>query len=205
MAKLRTKSRIYGDLISSWFSFSAEETRKAGGEALYRQVIENNFISRSISANTSDRLIVEEVANHSTRVVPIGDLSSRLNETCHPRGMAFFGSPGDYFDSVAGRHNLRWWMSKAGLNIGLCADTVSGLNRFDEIAGKLMSEARRHANGRLMRSEYTRQVVPGFILTDLIFAVTFTYLFVNVGAALMIRTFDVHTSTIHKIAAGKAA
>jgi hypothetical protein len=29
-----------------------------------------------------------------------------------------------------------------------------------------------------------RQVVPGFILTDLIFAVTFTYLFVIVGAAL---------------------
>jgi len=29
-----------------------------------------------------------------------------------------------------------------------------------------------------------RQVVPGFILTDLIFAITFTYLFVKVGAAL---------------------
>jgi len=29
-----------------------------------------------------------------------------------------------------------------------------------------------------------RQVVPGFILTDLIFAVAFTYLFVKVGAAL---------------------
>ena len=29
-----------------------------------------------------------------------------------------------------------------------------------------------------------REVVPGFILTDLIFAVAFTYLFVKVGAAL---------------------
>ena len=29
-----------------------------------------------------------------------------------------------------------------------------------------------------------RQVVPGFILTDLIFALAFTYLFVKVGAAL---------------------
>lgn len=29
-----------------------------------------------------------------------------------------------------------------------------------------------------------RQVVPGFILTDLVFALAFTYLFVKVGAAL---------------------
>ena len=29
-----------------------------------------------------------------------------------------------------------------------------------------------------------RQVVPGFILTDLVFAIAFTYLFVKVGAAL---------------------
>jgi hypothetical protein len=139
-----------------WFFFSAAETRRSGGEKLYRQVITDNFVNHTVPANSSDYTTIVEVASHSSRQVPIVNLASSLKERALPRGRTFHGSPGVCFDRVAEQHGSRWWISSAGLHIGRLEEKASALNEFNQVAGKLMSEAKLGATGRLLPAEYTR-------------------------------------------------
>jgi hypothetical protein len=139
-----------------WFYFSAEETHRASGKKLYREMIIDNFVNHTVPAQSSDVSIVKEVARQASRPIPIASLSSKLSEIRLARGVTFHGSPGDCFDRVAERNELRWWFSPAGLHIGQCEERIPPLNRFDEIAGKLMSEAKIGPTGRLSSSEHLR-------------------------------------------------
>lgn len=113
---------------SSTEAFSHEETIRAGGEQLYNELIAANFISHSVSASCSVREVIEELAVHSNKPIPIDSVRGISGEQRTIRGRSFFGNPGDYLEQILSVYpKARWWMSKRGLNIegGTSDDEVS--------------------------------------------------------------------------------
>ncbi len=99
-------------------TFSHEETISAGGEELYNELIAANFISHSFGASRSIRELIEELAAHSDKPIPIDSVSSAFGEQRTIRGRVFFGNPGDHLEEILSAYpKVRWWMSKRGLNI----------------------------------------------------------------------------------------
>src|SRR5436190_2374666 len=153
---LPKRRRTFRKHTRSWFFFSAGDTRRSGGEKLYRELITDNFVNHTVPAKSSDYTTIVEVASHSSRQIPIANLASSLHENALPRGRTFHGSPGNCFDGVAEQRNLRWWISAAGLHMERLDEKAPPLNEFNQVAGKLMSEAKLGATGRLLPAEYTR-------------------------------------------------
>jgi hypothetical protein len=54
------------------------------------------------------------------------------------RGQSLFGYAGDVINEIAmNYHNMRWWITDKGLNMGAVIPARVHLSAFDELAGKL--------------------------------------------------------------------
>ena len=99
-------------------SFSHEETIRSGGENLYNDLIADNFISHSVNASHTTLALIEEIARHSKRTIPMDSITVAFSDQIAPRGRTFFGNPGDYLEEIVASHDkARWWISSKGLNI----------------------------------------------------------------------------------------
>jgi hypothetical protein len=142
-----------------WLRFSSEQTTRMRGLKLYRELILNNVVSCFLAARWTHRDLVEQIAEQSQKPIPIESLRNNLNRCVLPRWRTVFGFPGDYFDQIARNYdNMWWWMSEKGLKMETLASTGPRISEFDQLAGRLMSEARprRLVNGRLPEAEYYR-------------------------------------------------
>ena len=75
-------------------------------------------MSHTVPAPASMRKIVEEIAYHSQKPIPIHSLAEALSEPVLSRGKVLFGSPGDCIDGIMANYdNLEWWISYKGLNV----------------------------------------------------------------------------------------
>jgi hypothetical protein len=105
--------------LARWGRFNYQRTLQTNGQKLYDDLILGNLISHSVSAPCTMREVVEQIARHSQKPIPIEHLAECLNSPVLPRGKALFGSPGNCLDEVVGNYdNLQWWISNKGLNVG---------------------------------------------------------------------------------------
>jgi hypothetical protein len=106
--------------IISWQRFNYEKTFEWGGQNLYQDLILGNFVSHSVRAPCTMREVVEQIARHSQKPIPIDALAGCLSQPVLPRSKVFFGSPGTCVDQVVGNYdNLEWWVSSKGLNVSI--------------------------------------------------------------------------------------
>ena len=99
-------------------TFSHEETIRSGGEQLYNDLIAANFISHSVGASRTVRELIEELAAHSNKPIPIDSIRAAFGERRAPRGSVFFGNPGNHLEEILSAYpNVRWWISSRGLNV----------------------------------------------------------------------------------------
>jgi hypothetical protein len=106
--------------LASWRHFNYQKTFEAGGEKLYDDLILGNFISHSVRAPCSMREVVEHIALHSQKPIPIESLAECLRQPVLSRGRVLFGCPGNCVDEVTSNYdNLEWWVSNKGLNISI--------------------------------------------------------------------------------------
>jgi hypothetical protein len=106
------------ELPVGWQRLNYQRTLEAGGRELYDDLILANFISHSASAPCTMREVVEQIAQHSRKPIPIESLADCLIRPMLSRGKTLFGCPGSCLDQVVGNYeNLEWWISKKGLNI----------------------------------------------------------------------------------------
>jgi hypothetical protein len=142
-----------------WSRFSRKQTSRTGGLRLYRELILKNYVSCTVPAPCTHLDVTKQIAMQSLRRIPIETVPNDLNKCVLPRGRSIFGFPGDYFDQIALSYpNMRWWVSKKGLAMGVMASSKPKFKEFDALAGRLMYEARarRLSNGRLPSSEYRK-------------------------------------------------
>jgi hypothetical protein len=104
--------------FAGWQHFNYDKTSETGGRKLCEDVVLGNFISYSIPAPCTMREIVEQIALHSQRSIPVDSLVDSLALPILPRGKVLFGYSGDCIDQVLGnREDLEWWISDKGLNV----------------------------------------------------------------------------------------
>lgn len=66
------------------------------------------------------------------------------------RGKSVFGLVGDKIDQIAANfEDMRWWISKDGLNMAVVSPLAAKLSRFDDFAGKLYVNSSK--NGKLSK------------------------------------------------------
>lgn len=150
-----------------WSRFDQRRTREAGRKADF--LLRSN-VSLSMSAGSSHREDVEEIARMSSQPFSIASISKVLDERKSLRGVAYFGEAGSQIDKIL--HNypgMRWWMEKDGLVIDVAQQhSANRLSEFDRTAGKLVCDATRHgkfstdAVGKIA----TRLDVSGFTLSE---------------------------------------
>jgi TIR domain len=105
-------------ILHGWLHFNQQKTAKNDGELLCDELISGNFVSHTVPAPASMRKIVEEIAKHSQKPIPIDSLAEALSEPVLSRGKVLFGSPGDCIDGIMANYdNLEWWISNKGLNV----------------------------------------------------------------------------------------
>jgi len=140
-----------------WRRFNSKKTIATGGTKLFRTAVLENVVNCTVSAPSTDRDVLEQIARQSKLPIPIESLPDVLNERVHPRGRTLFGFCGNRIDQIACNYPaMQWWISKNGLHMEAIFN--SNLSEFDALAGKLMSEARpkRGENKRLPNAEYDR-------------------------------------------------
>jgi hypothetical protein len=99
-------------------TFSHEETIRSGGEQLYNDLIAANFISHSVGPSRTVRELIEELAAHSNKPIPIDSIRAAFGERRAPRGRVFFGNPGNHLEEILSAYpKVRWWISSRGLNV----------------------------------------------------------------------------------------
>jgi len=99
-------------------TFSHEETIRSGGEQLYNDLIAANFISHSVGSSRTVRELIEELAAHSNKPIPIDSIRAAFGERRAPRGRVFFGNPGNHLEEILSAYpKVRWWISSRGLNV----------------------------------------------------------------------------------------
>jgi len=106
--------------LTGWQHLNRQKTLQAGGQELYHDLILGNFISHSVRAPCTMRDVVEQIARHSQKQIPIESLADCLSQPVFPRGQVLFGCSGSCVDEVVGNYdNLEWWISSKGLNISI--------------------------------------------------------------------------------------
>ena len=153
-SKKATRSRI---LASRWKRLSYEKTVSTGGLRLFRSLIGGGFVSFAVSAPCTDRDVAEQIALNSVPVIPIDLLSAELSEKSLSKGRTMFGSPWKYLDRIAESYpNLFWWISEKGLRMEVLPKPEPRIPTFDQVAGKLMFEARERClkTGPLAKIDY---------------------------------------------------
>ena len=99
-------------------TFSREETIRSGGAHMYNELIATNFISHAVGSSCTVRELIEELAAHSKKRIPIESIRAALSTRGVTRGRVFFGNPGDYLEQILSVYpGARWWISNHGLNI----------------------------------------------------------------------------------------
>jgi hypothetical protein len=113
-----------------------------------------DFVNFSLLPGCSHADVVQEIAKQCDwRVESMPD---ELKEKSLTRGRVYFGSAAETLDRIVGNYpNLYWNLSDGVLRFDV-RDGRIDLSPFDEMAGRLMREAQRAANGRILRSEYLR-------------------------------------------------
>lgn len=107
-------------ILHGWQHFNQKKTIERDGEKLWHELISANFVSHSVSAPASMRKIVEEIAEHSQKPIPVDSLAGALSQPVLSRGKVLFGSPGDCIDKIVANYdNLEWWISTKGLNVSV--------------------------------------------------------------------------------------
>jgi hypothetical protein len=135
-----------------WFRFRQQSGESAPDRKMLRDLILDNFVSLTIPAPCSDRGIVEKIAAHARKPIPIDYLCSDLDEKVSVRGQTVFCPPGDHLDEIAQDYpGLYWWLSEKGLRMEILRGD-GRIPSFDQFAGRLMSET-GPTTGRKYRSQ----------------------------------------------------
>ena len=89
---------------------------RSGGEQMYNELIATNFISHSIASSCTVGELIEEIAEHSKKRIPIESIRAPLSTPGWTRGRVFFGNPGDCIEQILSVYpGAQWWVSKQGL------------------------------------------------------------------------------------------
>jgi hypothetical protein len=142
---------------SRWSRFNYAKTIKTGGRKLYRDLILKNLANISVKGGVTHRRLVGQIAQESNKPIPIESLPDTLDGKVGPRGQTIFGFSGDYIDRIAGYYeSMWWWISATGLNMGAVSPPSPRISEFDQVAGRMMLDARSHRlkNGRLPPTKY---------------------------------------------------
>lgn len=122
-----------------WNRFDSIRSNETGGD---QHLLLDSFVSSSVPALSTYRDLVEKMVRQSTKPIPIASLPCDLSQKKLIRGKVVFGLIGDEIDKIAlAFDNVRWWISKEGLNMALVPPEVAKLSQFDELVGKLYCEA----------------------------------------------------------------
>ena len=106
--------------LVSWRHFNRQKTFESGGQELYDDLLLANFVTHSVPGPCTMREVVEQIAQHAQKPIPIESLADRLSQPLLWRGKVLFGCPGDCLDQVVGNYdNLEWWISNKGLNVSI--------------------------------------------------------------------------------------
>jgi hypothetical protein len=97
-----------------------------------------------MSAGSSHREHVEQIARVASKPFPVVSISKLLDEKRSLRGTVYFGDAGRQIDLIL--HNypgMRWWMEKDGLVIDIVPHDANRLSEFDRKAGQLVCDGTR--------------------------------------------------------------
>jgi hypothetical protein len=118
-----------------WVRFDALRTKETHGDT---KVLRDNHVSLSIPGPCTLRDVVDGIARQSQVPIAIQSLADDLSQTTLPRGKVVFGLAGNAIDKIAVNYtDMRWWISKVGLNMAIVPPVEAKLSRFDDAAGKL--------------------------------------------------------------------
>lgn len=140
-----------------WKRFNSKKTARSGGGKLVRKIIVETVINCSLRPGSTHLDVIREIAALPDPPLPIASIPDVLGEHSHYRGLVLFGFLGNNIDKIALHYpHMQWWISEAGLHMQL--SLPSTLSEFDEIAGKLMFDARprRGENSHLPSEEYEK-------------------------------------------------
>jgi hypothetical protein len=149
-------AQINGACCLPWMWGAFNKSRSAQGKQLFLEQILDNIGNLSVPAGSSHFTLIEELAARAQPRIAIEGLSEELKRTTFPRGNTVWEFVGNILDQIVRNYpDLEWWISEKGLNIGAKLPPKSSLSKFDELAGRLLAEARkRHAGKYLPRAEY---------------------------------------------------
>jgi hypothetical protein len=113
-----------------------------------------DFVTFSMPAGCTHADVIQKIADQlGWRVASLPD---QLRRNPIPRGRSVFGSAREVLNQiVANYENLHWTVSDGALRFDVREARID-LSAFDELAGRLMDEARRAPNGRILPDEYRR-------------------------------------------------
>lgn len=130
-----------------WERFDHLRTQETGGSI---KSLESSLVSLTIPTLSTHRDVVQAIANQCQPPIAIESLGGNLSETQFPRGKTIFRLAGAAIDDIAVQYeDMRWWMSKHGLNMGKVPLAKTQISKFDELAGKLYVDGSK--NGRLSK------------------------------------------------------
>jgi hypothetical protein len=121
-----------------WGRFDQRRTREARGNV---DPLLHSIVSLTMSAGSSHREHVEQIARVTSKPFPVLSISKLLDEKRSLRGTVYFGDTGRQIDLIL--HNypgMRWWMEKDGLVIDIVPHDANRLSEFDGKAGRLTCE-----------------------------------------------------------------
>ena len=128
---------------SYWVRYDYKRTKNSGGERRYKEWVGSNFANLTVSAPCTDRDVIEQIARNATKPMPIDLLSPCLSERIHPRSSTYFDTPDQCFTQIAQNYpQMYWWISQKGLRMEVVSASTTSIRTFDQVAGKLMFEAR---------------------------------------------------------------
>jgi hypothetical protein len=103
---------------AGWRHFNFDKTSETGGRKLCEDLVLGNFISHSVPAPCTMREVIEQIALHSQKPIPVGLLVDSLTLPVLSRGKVLFGYSGDCIDKIVGNYDhLEWWISDKGVNV----------------------------------------------------------------------------------------
>src|ERR1700675_4780390 len=121
-----------------WERFDHLKTQETGGSI---KSFEDSFVSLTMPARSTHRDALEAIARQCQPPIAIESLAKNLGENQFLRGKTIFRLASDAIDDIAQQYeDMRWWMSKNGLNMVNVPKAAKTISRFDELAGKLYVE-----------------------------------------------------------------